>query len=283
MSQNDIVTHQTYANKIFLSMQTNQFFPKKTEASACITSKGSMTVEAAFLYPIFIILMVYFLFLFQMLKVEIQVEKALQYAGRNIAVCESVGDQFAARILVEKSLKEHGIRKAYIKGGLGGIHYRWKELDSDYLDLIVSYEIDMPVRFFQFGDEVFHQRVRLHKWVGDDEAETEKEQVVYVTPTGTVYHLTKSCPYLDLTVRKIQGTELANSRNKSGAKYYPCEKCCNGKSGMTAGVYITDYGTRYHCSESCSKLKRTVYEIPLDQVGERGLCNKCEKNGGEGG
>ena len=106
--------------------------------------------------------------------------------------------------------------------------------------------------------------------------ENEKDCVVYLTETGTVYHCSLDCSYLKLTISKVLYRDLANLRNSSGGKYKMCERCCHGITPQDGEeVYITIYGDRYHKSHTCSGLKRTIREIMLSQVGNRAPCSKC--------
>lgn len=75
--------------------------------------------------------------------------------------------------------------------------------------------------------------------------------MVYVTDYGTVYHRELSCRYLKLSIRQSGLSEVADLRNESGGKYYPCEKCW--KEGADP-VFLTDDGTRYHQSLNCSAM-----------------------------
>ena len=105
---------------------------------------------------------------------------------------------------------------------------------------------------------------------------TETKQMVYVTETGTVYHLSRSCTHLDLAISPVTSEQLSASRNASGGNYRVCELC--GMSAASQGTYyITKEGDRYHSSLSCSGLKRTVYEIPISQVGDRRPCSRCSR------
>ena len=103
----------------------------------------------------------------------------------------------------------------------------------------------------------------------------EKEDIVYVTETGMVYHRNSQCTYLDLSIRMVGEKEIGKLRNENGAKYKACEKC-----GRKAGknVYITNVREVGHSVAStigCSGLKRKVYAIPISEALGKGECSRC--------
>ena len=98
---------------------------------------------------------------------------------------------------------------------------------------------------------------------------------MYVTENGVVYHQDYHCSYLDLSIHMVPSSGLEELRNASGGKYYPCERCGQNVAGM--GVYVTDYGSKYHTSMSCSGLKRKIYAVPVSETAGKGACSKCGK------
>jgi hypothetical protein len=144
--------------------------------------------------------------------------------------------------------------------------------------LIAGFRVKTPFSIFSLGSYQFRQRVHTRAFTGVErrEKENEKDCVVYLTETGTVYHRSLDCSYLKLTISKVLYRDLVNLRNSSGGKYKICERCCHGITPQDGEeVYITIYGDRYHKSRTCSGLKRTIREIMLSQVGNRAPCSKC--------
>ena len=182
-------------------------------------------------------------------------------------------------LLTDSSLSQL-LESSRVSGGISGLHTYASSYDpgSGLLDLVVNYDYKVPWLPGSFGNLRLVQRARCHAWVGDSlqkggDSDGTDSHKVYVTPTGTVYHTSPDCNYLDLSIQAVTGYAVSGMRNAAGARYYPCEECARG--GLSGTVYITDYGTRYHTSLGCSGLKRTVQEVELDDVGDMRMCTKC--------
>ena len=115
----------------------------------------------------------------------------------------------------------------------------------------------------------------MSAWNGyQDGEDTEGEdELVYITELGTVWHRSATCPYLQLSIQYVPYTGLGNMRNESGGRYHACERCVIGTT-MT-GIYITQYGDRYHNSLNCSGLKRTIKAVRLKDLGRLRPCSRC--------
>lgn len=199
-------------------------------------------------------------------------------------------DQTILECAAKKYLDVDWINASCIRDGFDGISFYSSGVlkEENIIDIIVRYHIVLPIKLFSFQDLRMIQRVRVRAWTGltvepnysvEDEGE-QKEQMVYITETGRVYHLSANCSHIDLSITSIQGLPTTQ-RNTSGAKYYPCESCCKGKSEPYATYYITIDGTRYHSIRECSRIKRNIKEIPISQVGSRPACKRCGKKGKE--
>ena len=185
--------------------------------------------------------------------------------------------------ILNDALKER-LDNSGVVGGSGGLSMILSTYDkeSGILDIVVTYRYKFPYLPSGFSTLSLMQRSYTRAWIGEEldtadsgeEEEEEEEQTVYITPTGTVYHLTASCPYLDLSIHAISYSELSSARNKGGARYYRCQ-CAASSNPQT--VYITDYGTKWHTDLTCSSLKRTVMEVKISQVSGRNACSKCGK------
>ena len=251
-----------------------------SERTSAFTSWGSLTVEAALVVPFFFFAMLCLVYLFEIMAVRTEVRGALYDAGKEI------GEQcYVSPILSAASLKsrivthigKERIENSLIKDGVQGLHC-YKTLVNEktaVMQLSIQYEIQIPLLFFKLPSVTYEERILLKGWTGDviEEEEEKETEVVYVTENGTVYHKEMSCTYLEVRVKGIIAHTIGEARNASGGKYYECELC--GEGSHYGILYVSEYGTRYHTTLSCSKIKRNVYAIPLEDAKGRKGCEKC--------
>lgn len=181
------------------------------------------------------------------------------------------------------------INNSLIKDGYDGIHMYLSSFmkDDSTVDIILTYKIKLPLLFIEVDDIQVVQRVRMRGWNGyyvnlknENTDNNKKEDDVYITQTGTVYHLNKECTHLKLSIRSTPFSQIESLRNSNGGKYKKCDLCAiNSSSNEEVEVYITNSGDHYHTNLDCSSLKRTILTVPLSDVGERRLCTRCGNGG----
>ena len=232
------------------------------------------------------------------MQIYINVQDALEQAGGRIAVLSEL--EITENIIedaVEKKedvkqnieylaltkgqiylkLKENTAIANYVSGGAMGINLLASEFDRDYILLKANYRVKFPVKLFRNIDFSITQKTRFRKWTGWHSLdETEEELFVYITEYGDVYHLRKSCPYLDLSIHCVLKEQIPNLRNKNGEKYAKCQLCKKNEPEKDK-VYITDYGNKYHDSINCTGLKRMIYQRKYSDLGGMSGCVKCSK------
>lgn len=207
--------------------------------------KASMTVETAFILPLFLLGVATLICFMDVMKV--QTEKISH-------LCEMA--------------MEEGVY-AYQDGEKHPI-----------IDIQEVYDYRLPVSIVPLPAMRITNRGRVHSWIGMDRREggNESEDMVYMAVSGSVYHTNPQCSYVDISIRQEEGAEVENKRNLQGSKYTPCESCAKGQEPANI-VYITGQGRRYHNRVSCSKLKRTVRLIPISDVEGYPQCSRCQKSG----
>ena len=192
------------------------------------------------------------------------------------------------KIKLQDYLDVRKINNSCIEHGFSGIHTYLSSYmeDEDAVDIVLIYKIKIPLLFIELNHIQIVQRVRLRGWSGHKvaaktsaiENPENNENTVFITESGTVYHLTKECTHLALSIKEAQFDQLEDLRNASGGKYKKCNLCGDNEvSPDGKSVYITKTGDKYHLILGCSGLKRTIIAIALSEVGNKSLCKRCGK------
>ena len=194
---------------------------------------------------------------------------------------------------VKKHMTINNNLSLFIKGGYSGISFLGSNLydEDEFVTIKMSYKVKTPVFSEILPSFSVVQSVRMHSFNGyavskkSGESKVDPdEEMVYVTESGTVYHTYSDCTHIKINLEQVSINDISNKKNDSGGKYYGCEGCVKSKAEeleqTQATVYITKYGTRYHISTSCSKIKRSVKQIKLSEVGNKNKCSKCASRAG---
>lgn len=275
---------------LYMKYQLQKSLPEsnaseKKGAPRCTCKSGSMTVEAAIVIPLMTCLLAFLLFYFRVMQVELSVQNALEETGRTTAVCaerertepisESVYFGMAKGMLMGTLGTDESVKR-YVVGKAAGISLAESSFEGDEIYLCANYQMKFPITLL--GRKMFHisQTTRYRKWTGQKNGQQSEEGDiwVYITETGTVYHKTSSCSYLELTIRSVDEKIVGDYRNEGGGKYHACEICAE-KENPFQKVYITNYGDCYHRDLGCSGIKRTIEMIRLSEVSGKGACSKC--------
>lgn len=240
---------------------------------------GSITVEAAMAVPLFFLAVVCLMYLMEIMAVQTAMRSGLQYAGKKAAE-----EAYMVRMVIPSRLEQDVVQaigadrleRSIVVGGSSGVQCDGSRISSrtGIGELVVTYKVRLPIPLFGVPPLTYQEKMRIKAWVGYEKPGLgmDRDETVYITETGVVYHKDYHCTYLDLSIHMVPPDQISGLRNKSGGKYYPCEHCMRYGG---AGVYITDTGSRYHNSTSCSGLKRTVYAVSLSEVIGKGACSKC--------
>ena len=287
LSLSTIKTHIYVKNKVLSlkSLLKRVSFP----SSFHLKLKGSMAVEGSLVLPIFLFYMVTILYSLEMVRFQSDVFEAmhqaigkagiLAYMGSGSGDQETTIPEISVNTEVQRYLEEQSHPYLCVKGGMSGVSGREirNYLGAGNIGIKVSYQMKPLIGWLSIGKLYVEDHCLVHGFVGylgdgSGEALPEKEIYVYITPTGTKYHMSENCTYLQVQIQAVQAAELATLRNASGEIYRACETCRPQESGL---LYLTQWGNRYHGRSDCSALKRTIYIVPISQVGVRGACKKC--------
>lgn len=264
----------------------------KRSVSLSPSFTASITVEAAFCLPLFLFFCIQMISLIELFRLHSMIEAALHQEVSRAALWSyaydtAIPDEMdaLASVLESACLKERVIARigkekldhSMIEGGSSGLRVL-PTADGeaqDVVDLTICYRVRPVVDILGFSSFEMANRCCMKAWTGYRSegygAGGNQEELVYITETGTVYHKSRHCSYLALSIRSAEREEIDGLRNSDGAKYYPCESC----GGNGREVFLTEQGNRYHTSLSCSRLKRTVFIVLISETGGRGACSKC--------
>lgn len=220
-------------------------------APLCDHCKGSLTIEAALVLPLFLFAALALLSVMDMLTHFMDTEMKLYQTARSAAVYGyAAGNTTAGRQGDWIRLK-----LVYPVSGYGGRFARTLMLEN-------------------------HVNVHIFNGYGSDEiGEKSGEEIyVYITSDSEVYHRRRDCKHLNVSVQAVSTASVKGRRNQDGGKFYLCRYCGRGMTegeGLPAEVYITDYGTLYHARIDCPDLKRTVAVVSLSEAEGRRPCKDC--------
>lgn len=239
--------------------------------------KGALTLETALVLPLFLFAAVTILSLFLMIQTQYIVGNSLDLAVADTALLRGKAPKQVEALTKAAFYKELTVQKcplSLIKGGAAGFSWTNTHVDDAYIDTSVTYHIRFPIRFFGISTMKVSDNCRIHRWTGSQEKKMDSkgERWVFVTPTQSVYHESRVCSHLKLSVRSVKVSSL----KKGGNSYVPCGHCAKGKARGDGGtVYVTAEGDCYHYRLDCSGLKRTIYMVKISQTKGKGPCSRC--------
>ncbi|MEY8515770.1 hypothetical protein AALC25_02340 [Lachnospiraceae bacterium 29-84] len=260
-----------------ISLRQTRF--RKQEALFHTLQSASLTVEAALSLPIFLFAAAMTLYLSVMMQVQYCVKDSLDLAVAEASLLREAKPAQAANVAKAafyKNVSRQGFPMAQIVHGIAGFSWKNTKADAQEIRLQVTYQIKFP--FVYFGKHVmkFSHCCKMHRWTGNQDGAVLGEdgaEWVYITPNDSVYHKSRSCTHLTLSVTPIPAAGL-----KKQEKYAPCGHCTKGQV-MGTVVYITAQGGCYHYKINCSGLKRTIYMIRKEDASGRRLCTRCKGKG----
>lgn len=240
-------------------------------------NKGTVTVEACLVVPVFLFFMMIVTRLSAMLLADAKIHQSLaEAAGYTAQYC-----------YLEDRLKKNGTVSDIVNTGVLISQFRDYLGDSFYVDSCVAggrngivitqkKDPDNPKVFYARADYCFQvevpflgkyqmrrrNEIRQKGFLGFDPSEEMGDTYVFITPNEAVYHMRRDCTHLELKVRKTTGT----------AGLSACRYC--GKNS-TGSYYIAQNGRVYHGSRRCSGLKRTVSRVKKSETGGLGPCQRC--------
>lgn len=265
---------------------------------------ASMTVEAALVLPLLLFFFLNLTSAFEMIRLHNNLELALWNIGTRMSVYGYAYENLAKGLIEEnpampeavKSLADVAFTNLYARNkvieylgrdyldqaplinGAKGLNFLESVFvaDEDCVRLVVTYRVSPWMNVLGVPPLRMANQYYGHAWTGyripveNDETEMD---YVYVTEHGQVYHETKECSHIKLSVYQVSLEEVIRLRNEAGKRYSLCFLCRDKAPFMK--VYITREGSRYHNSTECSGLKRSIIAIERKNAGKYRPCSRC--------
>lgn len=260
---------------------------------------GSMTVEASIILPLFLFFFLSLYSLMEILRIQSDVFIALRETGKEMCAYGYMYDKigngkmtngiipsllFSQLYVKERVIKDIGTERldsSPIVDGKEGISFLTSSVmsnENDLVDLRAVYYVQPDFSVLYTPWYLICTRFLGKAWTGYDvtgkKADEKEQRYVYITETGKVYHQSLECASLNITIKEIFALNIDEERNEYGEKYKKCELCAKGMEPIV--LYITTDGDRYHYIKECSGLKRTIFTVPLSEVGNRAPCKRCD-------
>ncbi len=277
-------------------IDTSLLFHKMRDLPVLSFLKGSLTVEAALVTPLFLFALISVIFIGEAIRFSGNLSASLLESAEKLSVYAYAGSvtspdsqpgDIGGRVVsltIGKGMVTSGLGRGYIEespveNGVPGLSFIHSSVmgSDQMIDLSAVWRMKTLFPFSGVTGFKVIDRARIRAFTGYDNtgrdvSSEEEEEIVFITKSGTVYHKSRNCSHLNINIQRTDRANVGNLRNNSGGKYYPCEYCGGGTQDC---LYVTDDGDRYHTKVSCPGLKRTIRAVPISQVGGRGPCHDC--------
>lgn len=278
---------------------------------------GSMTLEAAMAVPLFLFFVMNILFLFEVVRLQSNLQAALQQAGEQI--CEaayytrfgggsesgsgvlpsgiSLGDgtgsgdsasfllsESFVRARVTSYLGTQYLNHTCIKGGAAGLSFASCKImtDGDRVELVVNCRVRPFVRVIAWQDFSLQSRFYGHAWVGWTSGSGNGAASTEGSSQDTVYVTRYGVVYHTdpdciYLNPQIRAVSASEVRNLRSGDGSIYYPCEDCHPSETGTVYVTKEGNRYHSDLHCSGIVRHVTTMDVTQA--QGSLRPCPKCG----
>lgn len=249
--------------------------------------KASMTVEASIVLPLFLFFFLHMAGFVEMLRLHSNLEYGLWKAGKTLMlygaveeVAEAVPEVAVSYVYVngvlQSTLGKEYLNSSPLAFGSNGLNFLESDIitDSDEVNLTLTYQVQPAGNILPFMYTRMVNRLYGRAWTGYDVIRSDGGALVaYITKYGEVWHTTRECSHLRLSVQKVSAKELENLRNQWGERYEKCSFCTEG--AIPNQIYITEDGDCFHYAESCLGLTRHLETISWENREKYRPCSRC--------
>ncbi|TCK93106.1 TadE-like protein [Natranaerovirga hydrolytica] len=204
-------------------------------------------------------------------------------------IINTIGNQGAQHIF-HTYMTEEEIEGYYIVDGIRGLDFSRSQylLETDDIDLAMTYSIKMPIPLRVVEEVPLIQRVKVRAWTGnknrtqadnnsdnDANPNENEEVVVYISARAQgnetiVYHTNPTCYHIYKEPTQIPFKEIGHKSS--------CNRCSkHAEPDLEDLVYITDGGAHYHVDGNCTAITREVITIALEDLPNGRECQVCQQ------
>lgn len=261
---------------------------------------ASLTLEAACAVPVFLFAILNLICFIEIFQIQMNLQAALHQCAKEMAVYGYAYDKmqggasFLDGTMGQMAFSETYVRRqvnnyitksvldaSCIEGGSGGITYSLsKIMEEDRIELVALYRIKPRFSIIAFPKTFTVTKVAVRAFTGYDNTKgndisSESETFVFVAESGEVYHKSKSCSHIKLSIQLAKKKELSALRNIEGNRYKACLRCKKSIQEEEI-IVVTNLGDRYHTNIRCSGIKRTIEMVSEGEAVKRYQpCTRC--------
>ncbi|MBE5922859.1 MAG: hypothetical protein E7271_00135 [Lachnospiraceae bacterium] len=244
-----------------------------------MNNKGSATVEACIALPLFL----FFLLFVYLIGALIYSDACIHQSLCDAAVESSKYCYLESRIRdsddvsaictgvlytkFQKYIEDEKVVDKVVAGGRRGIIVTTLPDTADKKVFIAnaSYIVNVSVPVIGSFAMPRNIKVKQKAFLGYGKGDVdEADYYVYVTPNESVYHLSRGCSHLNISIQE----------RSSHGSLKPCAFCMNKKKDK-GKFYVAKTGDVYHTNPDCLGLKRTVMRVRKSSVAGLGPCSRC--------
>jgi len=269
-----------------MQMQTNTIL-KHNNPILCVQKecgfyciKAVLTIEASLVLPFFLMAMMSLVSIISYIYIYLSVQSIVTEEAKYLSMTSFSGDTLSREQIAVKVLSEipEGILSSSFIDGVDSFDFSETDVSNpEIVNISVKYDVNFLYDIIPLNKISFDAKAVSHTFIGYINGlsgyDYTNDQYVYITTGTEVYHKSRECTHLKLTIRKTDYKDLKQLRNESGQKYKKCIYCKPKPSDKN--IYITSDGDKYHSSLTCSGLKRTVKRVKLSEVTGRRPCLRC--------
>ena len=240
-----------------------------------LDNKGSIALEATLILPLFIFAMLAVYHIGQIAMAEATLYEAGAETAEYMAEYAYVGEgnYLVPSFVFSDYIDNEDLVERYVDGGTSGVNFLGSGFLTEENDIVlkINYSIVLELPFLPRLCKNKTVTIRQRAYVGFKSDDTDEDieddaTTVYVAENESVYHVDSNCSHLNISV-------FTREKNQAQTDGYSSCEICGSRCGDL--VYVTEDGEKYHSTKSCSGLKRTIYQISIEDVGNLSCCSRC--------